>query len=70
MNDNECRRELQRDMDIEALAEKMDLATHYFRLGVSAGFADALKDALKAKDRLEIIEALTARLAPTVGKEQ
>jgi hypothetical protein len=70
MNDNECRRELARDMELEAMADRLNLAERYFTLGVQAGFAHALKDALEAKDRLEIIEALTARLAPTVGRDQ
>lgn len=70
MNDNECRRELQRDMELEAMADRLNLAERYFTLGVQAGVIQALEDALKAKNLIDLIEGLTARVAPTVGGEQ
>jgi len=70
MTDQEGFRELSRDMDIEAMRERLEQAERYFQLGCRAGILQALDDALQANDLPELIETLAARAAPTVGGEQ
>lgn len=70
MTDQEGFRELARDMDLEAMRERLELAEKYFGLGCRAGILQALDDALRANDLPELIETLAARAAPTVGGEQ
>jgi hypothetical protein len=70
MTDEQGFRELAREMDIEAMRERLELAEKYFGLGCRAGILQALDDALRANDLPQLIETLAARSAPTVGGEQ
>lgn len=70
MTDEQGFRELGRDMELEAISEKLNLAEKYFTLGCQAGLIQALEDALKARNLVDLIEGLTARVAPTIGGEQ
>ena len=70
MTDEQGFRELHREMDIEAMRERLDQAERYFQLGCRAGILQALDDALQSNDLPELIETLAARAAPTIGGEQ
>jgi hypothetical protein len=70
MTDEQGFRELAREMDIEAMRDRLELAEKYFGLGCRAGILQALDDALRANDLPQLIETLAARAAPTVGGEQ
>lgn len=70
MTDQEGFRELNADMDLEALRRRLEELEKYYRMGFINGLLEALTDALKAKDLSELIETLAARVAPTVGGEQ
>ena len=70
MSDDQARRELARDMEIEVQLERQALAERYFALGINAGLLQALDDAVKCRTWNATVETIMARLAPTVGRDQ